>query len=214
MGDSKTLNLRLHKIVGSKEDTVMLTGIKANFNDAYTANLMLDNVLNDELFVDQLTEEPTVFEIVDTNDEYEISSVDDYVDDFACSGFRSILCAALKFNMDMQILYWKVWGNDKLASITNDMLYVAQDCVKKYGMWVIEFKGEITTEMLSSSCIKSFELSDEYYDVIDTALKNSISEFVDTLNFEYPNFSHDIQNELDYTIRRLTEIINLQFGDC
>lgn len=210
---SKTINVRLHKITGSKEDSVMLTGIKANFNDPYTASLMLDSVLNNDDFIDQLTDEPVSFEIVDTDDDYEISSIDQAQIDYMNEGFRAILCAAIKFNMDMQILHWKSYSDEKLFTITNDMLWTSQDCVNAFGMWGIEFNTNATTQMISESCISSFDAVDSYVGPIGAEIKESIAEFVSILNLEYPNFPHDIQNELDFRIRRMNETIDLGLRD-
>ena len=210
---SKTINVRLHKVTGSKEDSVMLTGIKADFNDPYTANLMLDSVLNNDEFVNQLTDEPVSFEIVDTDDDYEISSIEQDQIDFMNEGFRAILCAAIKFNMDMQILHWKSYNDEKLFTITNDMLWTSQDCVNAFGMWGIEFNTDATVQMISESCISSFDAVDSYVGPIGAEIKESIAEFVSVLNLEYPNFPHDIQNELDFRIRRMNETIDLGLRD-
>lgn len=210
---SRTLNVRLHKVMGTKETSIMLTGIKADFNDPYTANLMLDNVLNNDEFINQLTDEPVSFEIVDTDDEYEISSIDQAQIDFMNEGFRAILCAAIKFNMDMQILHWKSYSDEKLFTITNDMLWTSQDCVNAFGMWGIEFNTNATTQMISESCISSFDAVDSYVGPIGAEIKESIAEFVSILNLEYPNFPHDIQNELDFRIRRMNETIDLGLRD-
>ena len=210
---SRTLNVRLHKVLGSKEDSIMLTGIKANFNDPYTATLMLDNILNDDAFVNQLTEEPVSFEIVDTDNDYEISSIDQAQIDYMTEGFKTILCAAIKFNMAMQILHWQSYTDEKLFTITNDMLWLSQEAVNQFGMWGIEFNIDVTTQMISESCISSFDAVDSYVGPIGSEIKNAISEFVDVLNFEWPNFPHDIQNELDYRIRRMNETIDLGLRD-
>ena len=210
---SKTLNVRLHKITGSKEDSIMLTGIKANFNDPYTANLMLDSVLSDDSFVEQLTEEPIDFEIIDTDDDYEISSIDQEQIDYMNEGFKTILCAAIKFNMAMQILHWQSYSDEKLFTITNDMLWTSQDCVNTFGMWMIEFNNDVTTAMISESCLSSFTTIESYTGSIGAEIKEAIAEFVDMLNWEYPNFPHDIQNELDCRIRRMNETLDLGLRD-
>ena len=210
---SKTLNVRLHKITGSKEDSIMLTGIKANFNDPYTANLMLDSILSDDSFVEQLTEEPIDFEIIDTDDDYEISSIDQEQIDYMNEGFKTILCAAIKFNMAMQILHWQSYSDEKLFTITNDMLWTSQDCVNTFGMWGIEFNIDVTTAMISESCLSSFTTIDSYTGSIGAEIKEAIAEFVDMLNWEYPNFPHDIQNELDCRIRRMNETLDLGLRD-
>ena len=210
---SKTINVRLHKVIGSKEDSVMLTGIKANFNDPYTANLMLDNVLDNDEFVNQLTDEPVSYEIVDTDDDYEISSIDQAQIDFMNEGFKTILCAAIKFNMAMQILHWQTYNDEKLFTITNDMLWQSQDCMNQFGMWIIEFNNEVTSAMISESCLSSFTAIETYEGSIGAEIKGAISEFVDILNFEWPNFPHDIQNELDFRIRRFNETVDLALRD-
>lgn len=210
---SKTINVRLHKITGSKEDSVMLTGIKANFNDPYTASLMLDSVLNNDDFIDQLTDEPVSFEIVDTDDDYEISSIDQAQIDYMNEGFRTILCAAIKFNMAMQILHWQTYNDEKLFTITNDMLWQSQDCMNQFGMWVIEFNNEVTTAMISESCLSTFPTLESYTGTIGVEVKSAITEFIDALNLQWPNFPHDIQNELDLRIRRFNETVDLGLRD-
>lgn len=210
---SRTLNVRLHKVMGAKEDSIMLTGIKANFNDPYTATLMLDNILNDDAFVDQLTEEPIDFEIVDTDDDYEISSIDQAQIDYMTEGFKTILCAAIKFNMAMQILHWQSYTDEKLFTITSDMLWTSQEAVNQFGMWMIEFNHDVTTAMISESCLSSFTTIESYTGSIGAEIKEAIAEFVDILNLEYPNFPHDIQNELDFRIRRMNETIDLSLRD-
>ena len=210
---SKTINVRLHKVIGSKEDSVMLTGIKANFNDPYTASLMLNSVLNNDDFINQLTDEPVSFEIVDTDDDYEISSIDQAQIDYMNEGFRTILCAAIKFNMAMQILHWQTYNDEKLFTITNDMLWQSQDCMNQFGMWVIEFNNEVTTAMISESCLSTFHTLESYTGPIGAEVKSAITEFIDALNLQWPNFPHDIQNELDFRIRRMNETVDLGLRD-
>jgi hypothetical protein len=80
-------------------------------------------------------------------------------------------------------------------------------------MWVIEFDNEVTSAMISESCLSSFTAIETYEGPIGAEIKSAISEFVDTLNFEWPNFPHDIQNELDSRIRRMNETVDLGLRD-
>jgi hypothetical protein len=209
---SREIQARLHKVVGKRETSIKLTGIKANFNIS-EANAIFADILDNDDFIEQLPEEPTDFEIVDIGDEYEISSIDQAQIDFMNEGFRTILCAAIKFNMAMQILHWQTYNDEKLFTITNDMLWQSQDCMNQFGMWVIEFDNEVTSAMISESCLSSFTAIETYEGPIGAEIKGAISEFVDTLNFEWPNFPHDIQNELDSRIRRMNETVDLGLRD-
>lgn len=206
---SKTINVRLHKVTGSKEDSVMLTGIKANFNIS-EANAIFADILDNDEFIEQLPEEPTDFEIVDIGDEYEVSSCGDFTGDYLCDALKNILCAALTFNMTMQLWHWKSWQCEKIFRITQDLMYTAQQCVDTYGMWLIEFYKDCGDIDFNTICQSAFTPDTSIDLVAGEAVRQAVLNFNDVLNFQYPNFPHDIQNQLDYTIRRLAEVANLE----
>lgn len=206
---SREIQARLHKVVGKRETSIKLTGIKTNFNIS-EANAIFADILDNDEFIEQLPEEPTDFEIVDIGDEYEVSSCDDFTGDYLCEALKNILCAALTFNMTMQLWHWKSWQCEKIFRITQDLMYTAQQCVDTYGMWLIEFYKDCGDIDFNTLCQSAFTPDASIDLVAGEAVRQAVLNFNEVLNFQYPNFPHDIQNQLDYTIRRLAEVANLE----
>ncbi|MCM1226415.1 MAG: hypothetical protein NC320_03190 [Clostridium sp.] len=74
---SKKLRVTLQKVTSAKESVINLTAVTANY-DIYEANETLETVLDNEEFLDKISEEPVSFEITDNEDEFDIQSISEF----------------------------------------------------------------------------------------------------------------------------------------
>jgi hypothetical protein len=208
---SKTMKVTLQKVVASKETSINLRAITADYDisDAYST---LDNLLSADEFTDAITEEPISFEIIDVGDEYDVSPCELAYSDALKYALAELICKALQFQMDMQIAHWYSAYNNDLCNITGSMLYEISSWTDKFGMWYIEVTDSVY--QVSQGCTPvPLEIPDEMsMDEMVDAIGDCISTFVDNLDCQYVNLPHDMQNEVDYLIRNLkqTKDINLK----
>lgn len=74
---SKRLKVTLQKVTSARDCTINLTAINANYA-IDEAGADLDTVLDNEDFLNELTEEPSSFEIVEDEDELNIRSIPEF----------------------------------------------------------------------------------------------------------------------------------------
>ena len=75
---------------------------------------------------------------------------------------------------------------------------------------LIEFYKDCGDIDFNTICQSAFTPDASVDLVAGEAVRQAVLNFNEVLNFQYPNFPHDIQNQLDYTIRRLAEVANLE----
>lgn len=134
---AKTMQVTLQRIVAAKETSINLTAIKANYDlgEAYTD---LDMLLEAPEFTEAITEEPISFEIMDTGDDYDINNIEAFSDECTVYSLRNLLCAAVQFYMDIQLLHWECAGVQDLYYKIGSQLYGAQMWIDQLGTWIIE----------------------------------------------------------------------------
>lgn len=74
---SKVLKVQLQKVTSSRSIDIQCTGIYANYSyvDALSD---LDTVLNDDTFIDMISEDPAAFEISDAGDDYDVDNTESF----------------------------------------------------------------------------------------------------------------------------------------
>lgn len=203
---SKQLNVRLHRIVGSKQDTVMLTGIDANAFTISDAESMLNTALSNDDFINVLTETPTDYSIVEVDDSFEISDCDpdDYID-YIESAIQAVMCATLGYYMEMQTLDWSAARDKELHDITSSLLWRAQDNIRFFGDLCIELLDKVFNPFICSasfSGLKDYALGE----VTKEDIRSAILRYVDVMEFYSCNFTSDVASSIDCMVRDLKHI--------
>ena len=206
---SRTMQVTLQRITAAKATSIKLTAIKANYElaEAYSD---LDTILESPEFMEAITEEPISFEVVDTGEDFDINAIDNVSDSTEYS-LKQLLCAAIQFNMDIQLLRWECARYSGLFDIVGCHLYSASDWVDRLGIWLIETTNSVynmlgecrpdigtDADLLSehSPCIECLGTQVIYpvFDRIIGAIENNL-----------PNLPSDMQQQLNFWLRDLKE---------
>lgn len=209
---AKQINVRLHKVVGSKESSVVLSGIKASFDSFGIAEAedMLDTALNNDAFVEVLTETPTDYSIVEVEDAFEIAdcSPDDYID-YIESALQCVMCATLNYYMEMQTMDWSAARSIELHAITGNQLWRAQDNLRFFGDLSIELLDKVFNPFVCSASFSEFK---EYAlgEVTKEDIREAILRYVAVLDMYSCNFSPDVASSIENIIRELKHTANFE----
>lgn len=201
---SKTLSVTLKRVCASTGDEIHLTSVNANYN-ACEALSNLDAVLSDDDFVNQISDTPVSFSIVDEGNELDVSECDNECvqsNDYILTILRDCLC----LRDLMQFIHWNAKG-ENMKDLHSD--------VENYYWSInseIDFLAELQVELFGSvpnpSTLHQCECDNQYnncdgftseqgYDI----MKDAINEHVSMLNLYYCNFTSDVQSVLDDWIR-------------
>lgn len=210
---SKEIKVSLKKVCGSKDTSIQLCAITANY-DIAEANSMLDIVLDNETFVNSIPEDLTSYSIIDEGEELDITEIDDIDSpDLVEDSLYQMLCAAIQFNMEMQVFHWECAFNEQLFNITGDLLYQSQYDVNQIGLWIVQNCNSVVSpfnQEFPDAWFNQCDLATPHSPQIESVgiehIFDSIDVYLDTLDFFYPNFEHDMQFEIDRMIRSLKDI--------
>ncbi|MBR4880482.1 MAG: hypothetical protein IKU19_01025 [Clostridia bacterium] len=209
---SKRMKVTLQRVVSAKETAINLSAITADYalSEAYTD---LDSLLSSDEFSDSITEEPVTLEIVDTGSDYDIEPAEFALSEAASYGISQLLCAAIQFQMDIQILRWYAAYNSELFGITGNLWWEANSWTDKLGLWYIEMTDSVF--QVPQGCPSKPLTLDDSSDTdpvyeIGLALADTISVFLESLEGVYVDLPHDMQQELDSLIRSLKETRDMQ----
>ena len=209
---SKRMKVTLQRVVSAKETAINLTAITADYalSEAYTD---LDSLLTSDEFADSITEDPVTLEITDTGSDFDIAPGEFAITEAASYGISQLICAAIQFQMDIQILRWYAAYNSELFGITGNLWWEASSWTDKLGLWYIELTDSVF--QVPQGCpSKPLELDDSsdtdpVYE-IGLALTNTVSAFLECIEGVYVDLPHDMQGELNSLIRSLKETRDMQ----
>ena len=203
---ARTMKVRLQRICGAKETSVNLSAIVANY-ELVQAYADLDSLLTSDEFMGTLSDEPQTFQITETADDFDIVPADISIMEQAEFALNGLLCAAVQFQMDIQILKWYCAYNSKLFTVTGNLMWSANSWVDRFGMWYVEMTDSVCD---TSQChLAPVQLSDGSEADADiqllTAVDNTLTAYLEVLEQQYINLPHDMQREVDGLIRELKE---------
>lgn len=205
VNSSRRLSVTLQRVRGSKEDTINLTAINANYN-ATEALDDLDAVLSDDDFVELITEKPASFDIVEVDDEYDVQPAD-AVD--TSKTFEIMLQSCVNTYHNLQTIHWGSKGNKfkELHSFIETLIWDTQSNVDTIAEWCVEYTGVVpnvlTYQYTPIATVQGFD----FQTGIDIA-KKLIEDYISVLECYYVNVEHDVQSVMDDWIRNLKQKSN------
>ena len=213
---SKTMQVTLQKIIASEETSINLTGIKANYilGEAYSD---LDTLLDNDEFIEAITDDPISFEIVEYDDEFDVNPIDVEQKEFTAYSIKQILCATVQFYMDIQLLRWESARNEHLFNVLGSMLYSAQNWVDKLGLWNIEVSDSVCNVLsgCSPDLGANVDVSSDHSPCMDYIGMDYIfpvfDKIINTIEWNYPNLPTDMQQELNWWLRELKHTRDFDF---
>ena len=211
---SKTMQVTLQRVTAAKESCINLTAIKADYNlaEAYTN---LDVVLDSPEFTDMITEEPISFEIVDTGDDYDISTIDG-ISDATVYSLKNLLCATVQFSMDIQLLRWESARCFDIFNRIGSQLWSVHDWIDKLGIWIIEASNSVYNVL--GDCIpdlgETVDVCCEHSPCLEYTGEQIIypvfDRMISAIENNLPNLPSDMQVTLNYWLRDLKQFVNFE----
>lgn len=194
---SKRITTTLRKIQGSTD--FELLGLKSNYAPSETLEDLDDIIIQPEFF-DALTEEPQTFDIGVDDDGYDIAVVDTPMEVAPCESIGNLLKTGIKIYRNLYVLHWMAKGNDmmKLHTLSEELYGELIQEIDTLGELMVEMQGTVISPSFGCDYleIKSYEFQ-EGLDII----VNYIQEYLDCIDYAYPNQSSDVQSILDDWMR-------------
>ena len=201
MDSSKRIDAKLRKINGS----IDLLALQSNYLPGETLD-DLDDIIYQEEFMNTLTEEPQSYSINVDDDGYDIEQCETCEVD-PCASLNSVMNTAIVMYRNLYILHWMSKGNDmmKLHILTEEL----------YGELIqeIDTLGELLVEKCGTVQNLDFEWSpiavrDYEFQEGLVILKDFIQNYIDTIDYAYPNQTSDVQSTLDEWLRYWNKQMN------
>lgn len=203
---SSKISVTLKKVTASDNTCdIHLCAINAG-SDPIKAMHMLSDVLQDDEFVDTITEEPVSFDIVEVKDAYDVNETES-VD--TSNTFEEMLRACVECYHNLQAIHWGSKGDKfrDIHSIAESILYSVQYNMDNIAEWCVEYTKKVPNVLsyqynaLDTSCGFDFESGVR-------AVKQQVDNYIKVLECYYVNVEHDVQSVMDNWIRDLKKQSN------
>ena len=199
--ESKKINVKLKKIQGS----IDLLALQSNYSPADTLDDLDDIIYQDE-FMNTLTEEPQSYSINVDDDGYDIEQCEIYEVD-PCASLNSIMNTAIVMYRNLYVLHWMAKGNDmmKLHLLTEDLYSELIQEIDTLGELLVEKCGTVQNLDFEWSpiAVRDYEFQESLI-----ILKDFIQNYIDTIDYAYPNQTSDVQSTLDEWLRYWNKQMN------
>ncbi len=201
IGQSKHIDIKLKKIQGS----IDLLALQSNYLPAETLDDLDDIIYQDE-FMGALSEEPQSYSINVDDEGYDIEQCEECEVD-PCTSLNSVMNTAIIMYRNLYVLHWMAKGNDmmKLHILTEEL----------YGELIqeIDTLGELLVEKCGTVQNLDFEwtpiaVRDYEFQEGLVILKDFIQNYIDTIDYAYPNQTSDVQSTLDEWLRYWNKQMN------
>ena len=198
---SKQISVKLQKVQGS----IDLLGLQSNYSPSDTLDDIEDIIYQDE-FINALPEEPQAF-VIDVDDEgYDIEPCENCEID-PCGSLWSVMQNAIVMYRNMYTLHWMSKGNDMMK------LHILSE--ELYGELIqeIDTLGELMVEKCGTVKSLDFEwtpIATKQYDFQEglSVIKDFIQNYIDTIDYAYPNQTSDVQSTFDEWLRYWNKQLN------
>lgn len=202
-GMSKQISVKLKKITASNE--IQLLGLGSNYLPGETLDDLEDIIYQDE-FMNTLTGDPQSFNIDVDDDGYDIEQCEECEFD-PCDSLWSIMQNGIVMYRNLYTLHWMAKGNDmmKLHLLTEDLYSELIQEIDTLGELLVEKCG--TVQGLDFEWTPIATRNYEFQESL-VILKDFIQNYIDTIDYAYPNQTSDVQSTLDEWLRYWNKQMN------
>lgn len=193
---SKQISVTLKKIQGSTDFDLL--ALQSNYSPAETLDDLDEVVIQDE-FINSLTEEPQSF-IIDVDDDgYDISTCENCMID-PCESLEQVFKCGVVMYRNLYILHWLAKGNDmmKLHLLAEEMYGELIQEIDTLGELLVEKCGTIPQP---DWCCEYLDIKPYEFQESLTIIRGFIMEYINLIDYAYPNQSSDVQSTLDEWLR-------------
>lgn len=200
---SKKINITLKKIQASDELSIL--SLNSNYLPGDTLS-DIDEIVNQEDFLNTLTEEPQSFAIEVDDDGFDIEPCEACQSD-PCASLCEVFKSGIRAYRNLYILHWMSAGNDmmKLHLMTEEMYEELQGEIDTLGELLVEKQG--TVPQLDFPCDYIPVQKYDFQTGLDQ-IKSLIQMYIDCIDYAYCNQDSDVQSTLDEWLRYWNKQIN------
>ena len=200
---AKHINIKLQKIQGSEDIDIL--ALKSNYLPGETLN-DVDDIINQDEFFNQLTEEPQSFDIAIDADGFDIEPCNEFV---SCpeDELNQLFMYGITFYRNLYILHWMAKGNDMMKThLLSEEMY--EELIKE-----IDTLGELLVEKTGKVLDLGFQC--DYLQIKDYEFQESlnilsiyIQTYIDYIDLAYCNQDSDVQSVFDEWLRYWKKQLN------
>lgn len=204
MSSSRRMRVSLKRVSAGTEDEIRLTGIMANYN-ACEALDDLNTILSDDALIEQITNEGSVFDVLDEGDGYDVApcECENCAIDLTTI-FNQLLTSAYTLYFNLKTIHWNAKGQNffELHSASESYEWRVQSQIDALAEMCVEKTGRICNPVEFARAASGVDATNGFTrDDGYTWIQSNIKEFVAALEMYYCNFDHDIQSVFDEWIR-------------
>lgn len=201
--ESKQIKITLRKIQGSTDLDIL--SLASNYNRSETLD-DLDDIIVQDTFMESITEDPQTYTIDVDDDGYDVATCELCEAD-PCESLKYVFKQGITLYENLYILHWMAKGNDmmKLHTLSEELYGELIQEIDTIGELLVEKCGAIpqpgwVTDYLQ---VRPYEFQ-ESLDI----LKKYIQDYIDCLDYAYPNQTSDVQSTLDEWLRYWNKQLN------
>lgn len=201
---SQHINVTLKKIQAS--DDLAILRLDSNYSPSETLS-DIDEIINQEEFLNTLTEEPQTFAIEVDEDGFDIEPCEECPQCNPCESLCEVFKAAIRAYRNLYIIHWMSAGNDmmKLHLLAEEMYGELIQEIDTLGELLVEKQG--TVPQLNFPCDYVPVQKYEFQGSLET-IKSLVQMYIDCIDYAYPNQTSDVQSTLDEWLRYWNKQMN------
>lgn len=207
-GDGTTatqhIGITLKKIQASDELAILRLASDYNPSDTLSD---VDEIINQEEFLNTLTEEPQAFDIAVDEDGFDVEPCETCPECSPCESLCEVFKAGIRAYRNLYILHWMSHGNDmmKLHNLSEEMYEELQGEIDTIGELLVEKQG--TVPQLDFACDYIPVQQYDFQTGLDQ-IKSLIQMYIDCIDYAYCNQDSDVQSTLDEWLRYWNKQLN------
>lgn len=195
----KKIRVGLQKVTASTGTDIKCTAVYTNYAP-YEAYTDLCDICQDDTFCDSLTETPQLYNVILTEDGFNVEPCTECVDVDTSSVYTELVKCFYTAALNLQNLHWNIRGPKfmRIHEILGDYYYHLTYDIDTIAEIGLQSNCSIENPVKLVSCLDNAcpdgNITDD--ESIQLAI-NVISNLIASLEFYYPNVPHEVQSILD-----------------
>lgn len=202
--ESKHISVTLKKIQAS--DDLEILSLSSNYLPGETLE-DIDEIINQEEFLNTLTEEPQAFTVDVDDDGFDIEPCEECSQCNPCESLCEVFKAGIRAYRNLYIIHWMSKGNDmmKLHTMAEEMYGELIQEIDTVGELLVEKQG--TVPQLDFSC-DYVPVQDYDFQTGLEQIQSLVQMYIDCIDYAYCNQDSDVQSTLDEWLRYWKKQLN------
>lgn len=196
INESKRIEAIFKKVTSSEGVDVHLVSIYANYAPAAVSE-DLQVVLDNDEFCDQLTSDPTAFQIIPVEDGLDVTAIDQPQ---LNNCYEQLMMTAYRTLLDMQAIHWNVWSPQfmRIHEMMDDYIAELREEIDELAEVALQETNYIVNPIsLLQMCTTSLPPGNIPGPQAAQIAQNLIMEYVTCLELYYVDVPHDVQSKFD-----------------